>query len=106
MAPRDLSCATDLTQNATSHLTLQQLFGTNELELQIRGYTYRRLVMVGKPQLYTYNLFNLFVAKGLLEFILHLSLTRTISTLSIPKCSLSTFQPLDLSSSYAFIMIF
>ena len=55
--------------------------------------------MVGKPQLYTYNPFNLFVVKGLLEFILHLSLTPTISTLSIPKFSLSTFQPFDLSSS-------
>lgn len=64
-----------------------------------RLHRFRRLVMVGKPQLYTYNLFNLFVVKGLLEFICICLLTRTISTLSIPKFSLSTFQPVDLSSS-------
>ena len=49
--------------------------------------------MVGKPQLYTYNLFNLFVVKGLLEFICICRLTRTISTLSIPKFSLSSHFP-------------
>ena len=92
------------TQNATSHLTessncLKPMNYNYRFETVTRLHRFRRLVMVGKPQLYTYNLFNLFVVKGLLEFILHLSLTRTISTLSIPKFSLSTFQPLDLSSS-------
>ena len=70
MAPRDLSCATD--QNSKCHFSLHlaaTVWNQWTTTTDSRLHRFRRLVMVGKPQLYTYNLFNLFVVKGLPEFI-------------------------------------
>ena len=101
MAPRDLSCATD--QNSKCHFSLHlaaTVWNQWTTTTDSRLHRFRRLVMVGKPQLYTYNLFNLFVVKGLPEFICICLLPVLFLHFLSPNFHFPvTFQPFDLSSS-------